>query len=74
MKNIDKNSVKYLIILIVTCALFGIILYPLFELIFCKLITHKEFVYSIYNHLVEPIIFALIFGITYWLTLKASKK
>ena len=73
MKNIDKNSIKYLIILVVTCALFGIILYPLFELIFCKLITHKEFVYSIYNHLVEPILFAIVFGITYWFFGKKRK-
>lgn len=67
MKDIERGSIKYLVIETITIALFGIILYPLFDLILCKFITNSEFVYSIHNHIIQPILFALILGIISWL-------
>ena len=37
MRNIEKNSIKHLAIQIIAIALIGIILYPIFDLIICKL-------------------------------------
>ena len=50
MKDIERGTIKYLVIVIVAVSLCGMILYPLFDLILCKLITKSEFTYSILNH------------------------
>ena len=74
MKNIEKGSIKYLIILIILISLFGMILYPLFDLVYYKLITNKEFVYSIKNHIIEPIIFGFILGIIFFIIDRKKSK
>lgn len=66
MKNIQKGTIKYLIILIITISICGIIIYPLFDLILCKFITNSEFVYSANNHIVRPIIVGALAGIVFW--------
>ena len=66
MKKIERGTVKYLICLIVLTAVFGMVLYPLFDLVYCKLITNTAFVYSISKHVVSPVLFALIYGVTFW--------
>ena len=67
MKNIERGTVKYLILLIVAVSVCGMILYPLFDLIYYKFIAHTEFVYSVYRHITQPILFACVFGTTFWL-------
>lgn len=74
MKMIEKGSVKYLVVLIITTAIFGMILYPLFDIIFCKFITNSEFIYSVKNHIIEPMVFACIFGTTFWLVDRKRNK
>ena len=74
MKNIERGTIKYLIIIIILTAVFGFILYPLFDFISCKLITNSTFVYSINKHIVQPLIFAVIYGITYWSIDKKKSK
>ena len=74
MKNIERGTIKYLVVLIVVVAVCGMILYPLFDLIFCKFITKSIFEYSIYKYMIQPILFALIFGITFWSIDKKSNK
>lgn len=73
MKKIDKGTIKYLVILIIATAICGMILYPLFDLIYYKYITNSEFVYSFHKHIIQPIIFAIIYGITFW-TLNKKRK
>ena len=73
MKNIEKGSIKYLLILIVTIAIFGIILYTIFDLILCKFITNSKFIYSIHNHIIQPVLFAIIFGLISWIIEKNRK-
>ena len=73
MKKIERGSIKYLILLIVATALFGIILYPLFNLILCQFITNTEFTYSINRFIIQPIIFACAYGLTFWLIDKKRK-
>ena len=66
MKNIERGTIKYLVVLIISVAVFGMILYPLFDLIYYKVITNSEFVYSFNKHIIQPIIFAVVFGVTFW--------
>ena len=73
MKNIERGSVKYLILLILWTAIFGLILFPLFDMIF-DWINNNNFVYSISKHVVSPVIFAIIYGITFWIFDKKRNK
>ena len=74
MKKIETTSVKYLVIMILATSIAGMILWPLFDLFWCAVISHTEFVYSIVDHLVEPIIFGCIFGIVLWVLEKKKAK
>ena len=47
MKKIERGTIKYLIVLIIAVSLCGMILYPLFDLVYYKVITNSEFVYSV---------------------------
>ena len=73
MKNIKRGSKKYLVFLIAAVAICGMILYPLFDLILCKFITNFNFDYSVHKHIIQPILFAFIYGITFW-SLDKKKK
>ena len=73
MKNIERGTIKYLIVLIIATAICGTILYPLFDLIYYKVITNSKFVYSINRHIIQPILFACFFGTTFWLVDKKRK-
>ena len=73
MKNIERGTTKYLVALVVAIALCGMILYPLFDLILCKFITNSEFSYSVHQHIFQPILFAIIYGIVYWSVDKKRK-
>lgn len=74
MKNIERGSIKHLLVLIIVTALCGMAFYPLLDLIVCKLFTHSDFAYSVYNHLIQPIIFSIVFGTTFWIAEKKSTK
>ena len=74
MKKIEKGSKKYLLLLICSVALCGFILYPLFDFILCKFFTKTEFVYSFNSYIVEPIIFAVFYGLTFFLIDKKNNK
>ena len=73
MKNIERGTIKYLVSLIISVALCGMILYPLFDLVLCKFITKSIFEYSIHRHVIQPISFAFIYGLTIWLIDKKRK-
>ena len=73
MKNIEKGTVKYLVVLIIAVAVCCMILYPLIDLVYYKVITNSEYVYSVHRHIIQPIIFACVFGTTFWLVDKKSK-
>ena len=73
MKKIERGTTEYLIVLIIAVSLCGMILYPLFDLVYYKVITNSEFVYSFHRYIIQPIIFACIFGTTFWLVDKKRK-
>ncbi len=66
MKNIERGSIKHLILLIIAIAVFGIILYPIFDLVYYKFITNSEFVYNFHKYVIQPISFACISGTVFW--------
>ena len=70
MKKIKKGSKEQLILLIVTISIMGIILYPIFDLILAKCITNSKFVYSVHNHIIQPIIFGCTTGTVFWIASK----
>ena len=73
---IERGSIKYLFALIFVISIFGIILYPLYDLIIFKLITHSNFSYSIEKYIVEPLIVGFILGTLFFISdlKKLSKK
>ena len=66
MKKIESTSVEYLLIMIILIAAMGMILWPLLDLFIAKVITHSEFVYSLAEHVIEPIVFGVILGLVFW--------
>ena len=73
MKSIEKGSIKYLVLLIISVSLFSLVLYPLLDLLFCKFITNSTFKYSVIDHIVEPIIFSIIFSLTVFILDRKKK-
>ena len=73
MKNFERGTIKYLIVLILAVAICGMILYPLFDLILCKFITKSVFEYSVHKYIIQPSLFAFIYGITFWIFDKKRK-
>ena len=73
MKNIERGTIKYLVAVILAVAVCGIILYPIFDLVYYKLITNSKFVYSFYRHIIQPVIFAIVFGTTFWIADRKRK-
>lgn len=73
MKNIERGTIKHLVVLISAVALCCMVLYPLFDLVLCKFITNSEFTYSVHSYVIQPILFGFIFGITFWLVDKKRK-
>ena len=74
MKKIESTSVQYLVLLIVTIAVAGMIIWPLFDMFWCAVISRTEFVYSVVDHLVEPIVFGCIAGMVFWVIEKKKAK
>ena len=66
MKNIEKGSVKHLIISIVIYIVMGLILYPIFDILYCKLITNTEFVYSFEEDVIKPVVIGSVMGLCSW--------
>lgn len=67
MKKIDHASVTYLIIQTMAIIVAAMIIWPLLDMIWCAVIERKEFVYTVRDFIVEPIIFGIIVGVVFWL-------
>lgn len=74
MKNVEKGSIKSLALLTSTIALCGIIIFPLFDLIYDSFLTHTKFVYTINDHIVDPIIYGVVAGIILWIIERKKAK
>ena len=74
MKNIERGTVKHLIVLIITMTIFGLIFYPLVDFLGRKILSVAEFKYSVDRHVVQPIIFAFTYSIIFWAVDRKRKK
>ena len=74
MKNIEKGSIKYLLLLLVIYVSVGLILYPILDFLYYKLITKSNFVYSIQADVIKPIAICSIMGICSWFMEKNKNK
>lgn len=54
---------KEFIICLVITAIIGVILYPIFDFVWCSVVTHSKFSYSLFGDLIEPILFATIISL-----------
>ena len=74
MKKVESTSVQYLILQIVAISVAGMILWPLLDLFWCAVISHTEFIYSVPDHIVDPIIFGFMMGTIIWVLEKRKVK
>ncbi len=65
-----KNSKLYYLLFGITTVVMGMILYPILDLIWAKFVTHSPFVYSVRDHIIDPVVFATIITIVYYFTRK----
>ena len=59
---IERGSLKHYLLLVISMILIGIILYPILDLIICKLITHSKFIYTAKEYIFKPIMHGLCIG------------
>lgn len=67
MKNIERGTIKYLVLLIIFTSICGMVLYPLFDFLLCTFITNSKFVYSFHEYIIQPILFAFLFSLVFWM-------
>ena len=60
VEKVKKNRALKILFNALGTAIAGIIIWPLLDLILCNWITRTTFVYSVYEHIVQPIIFGFI--------------
>lgn len=67
MKKIKSTSIAFLFIQIIALIVAAMIIWPLLDMFLCNVFTNSEFHYSVFEHVVEPIIFGVIAGIIFWI-------
>ena len=65
MDKISENKWIQLLVTIIITIIVATLVFPLLDYIY-SLITHNSFVYSFNKHILEPIIFGIIFGLLSW--------
>ena len=63
LDKIRKNRIKSSLIMALATFVAAVILWPLFDLFWHAVITHSEFAYTLKDYVLEPAIFAVVFGI-----------
>ncbi|MBR3131784.1 hypothetical protein IKG31_04450 [Candidatus Saccharibacteria bacterium] len=74
LDNIRKNRIKSSIIIAAATFIAAMILWPLLDLFWSGVISHSEFIYNIKDYIIEPIIFAVIFGLITFFIWKPETK
>ena len=63
LDRIRKNRILSSILIALATFVAAMIIWPLFDLFWAKIITHSDFIYTAKEYVLEPAIFALIFGL-----------
>lgn len=74
MSKVEKNSAKHLVVLIVAISIAGMVLWPLFDLIYSAIFTHSGFNYSVTEYIIKPVSFGVVLGLTLWFIGKKQDK
>ena len=74
MRKIKENKWLYTLTFAIATSIMGIILYPLFDYLLCEFITKSKFVYSIHQHVFQPILFGFIIAILLYAPLFNKRK
>ena len=74
LDKIRKNRIKSSFIMALATFVAAVILWPLFDLFWHAVITHSEFTYTLKDYLLEPALFAVIFGIITYICWKPETK
>lgn len=69
MKNLKGYIISYLVL-----AVFGVVVYPLVEILYNKINTGEAFVYSFKTHFIAPLIYAAVYIVFSTLYKKIFKK
>lgn len=72
--DVERGSVKYYVIEFVCLFVAAIIIWPLLDMFISAVFTHSEFTYSVFQHILEPALFAVIFTIIDFVIYKCQEK
>lgn len=74
LDKIRKNRIKSSLVMALATFIAATILWPLFDLLWHAIITHSQFTYTLKDYILEPAIFAVIFGIITYICWKPETK
>lgn len=63
MEKISTNNVLYFFVRFVAYSIAAMIIWPLLDMFFYKVVEKKEFVYSINEYIISPISFGLLLAL-----------
>lgn len=73
LEKMENNKILYCLVYSIMTAIIGLIVWPLLDLIVCKFITNSSFIYSVHQHIIQPVVFGIIMGIMFTFTNKKNK-
>ncbi|MBR2861988.1 MAG: hypothetical protein IKB97_00295 [Bacteroidaceae bacterium] len=74
LDKIRKNRIKSSIVIAIATFIAAMVIWPLFDLIWTQVLTHSDFTYTLGDYVLEPAIFAVIFGIITYIFWKPETK
>jgi len=74
LSKIRKNRIKSSIAITIVTFIAAAIIWPLLDLLWSSIISHSNFEYTLKAYILEPVIFAIIFGIIAYFTWKPETK
>ena len=73
LKKMEENKLVYFLITTLVVFICAIIIWPILDFLLYTYITKSEFVYSIHNHILQPLIFSVIYATISTLFFKKQK-
>ena len=74
LDKVRKNRILSSIIMAIAAFIAAMIIWPLFDLLWAKIISHSDFAYTLKDYVIEPAIFGVIFGIISFIIWKPETK
>ena len=74
LDKIRKNRLKSSIAMAIATFVAAMIIWPLFDLFWTQVISHSDFTYTLGDYVLQPAIFAVVFGIITYIFWKPETK